>query len=237
MCIRSLEQWEEQERGIKYTEVSSGREYEYCMHTFIGSADISNATLISVNFWYNATPMLPGHAIVEMVFEHRDKFIIVINEGLRQSTHGMVACHQIYSNDTRAGANYLAERSIYYRSLLKKNIHGNNKRFFRTRSTHYNDVLNGPIKETNCDYVHVKWKPADISHKRIILNHGCLWYACSLFSKLIGISVHELLSSPNISGPIIELQKSVSDSVLSINNDSLKDYASDYDAFETPRVI
>ena len=198
-CIRSLEDWQRHDHGIKYIETASGRDYRYCMHTFIEFADISlNASLIFVKFWYNTNPKFPGHAVIEIIFELNGKYIVVINEGYNQKGNGMVVCHQIYSNDQSAGSKYLALRSKQYQLLLSVNM-------IKNIEKNYRDMFDGAIKDVNEEYVHQKWIPSDVIKGEIVLGHGCLWYACNLFAKLIGISAKELLNNPNISMPIVQL--------------------------------
>ena len=159
--------------------------------------------MLSVHFWFNTTPMLPGHALIETVFKrnNNDKYIILINEGFDKKRYGLVHCRQIYSADIEAGSKYLAVRSLHYRLLFKENIGLNNKE--------YHAVLDKSIKEINEGYVRNKWIPSDIVKGKIVLNHGCLWYACSLFAKLIGVSMDSVLENPSISIPIIRNKESV----------------------------
>ena len=201
LCIKSLEQWERLERGLKYTEVATGRTYDYCTHSFMDIADLaSNATLIAVSLWY-CTNMFPDHAAIEMIFEFNTKFIIVINEGFSDHLYllGLVVCHQIYANNTHAGAKYLTKRSMQYQSLIGWNF---------TKSTKkYQDVFQGPIKEINKEYICRKWLLAEVVNGALRLNHDCLWYACTLFSKLADISIDELLANRNVSDTIIRCKQ------------------------------
>ena len=165
-----------------------GREYGYCMHPFPEYTDIeSNARSIVVNYWFNFKRPFCGNARIELIFAYRDKFIIVLNEGLEDNgTYGMVSCCQLFVNSYDDGAKYLKRRSPLYRITKQLNI-------TRRYITSYEEVFNGPIREINDYYVGHKWMPCEIVRGEIELEHASLWYATNLFAKLTGIPASRLI--------------------------------------------
>lgn len=204
-CIRlveSLNEWETRQYAIVHTETMLGRKYGYCMHAIPEFSDIqSNAILISIGFWYKFDT--PAHAVIEAIFRCNDKFLTAFLEGLYgiedNIDNGMVSCHQYYGNSSNIGTKYLKGRSNLYRLLHTSEVSG--------VPITYLDAFDGVIKEINEFYVGNKWIASEIIDGTIKLNHGCLWYAFNLVSKLTNISADELLKNENISKPIICFKK------------------------------
>ena len=172
------------------------------MHGLAEFADIeSNAKLTSLWFWYR--PDFPGHAVIEIIFRYKDKFITAFFEGFRDTedgtNNGIVSCHKFYSNTSDIGMRYLKNRSPFYCLIHYSEIVG--------FSMNYKDAFNGAIREINDFYVGNKWAPSEVVNGKIKLNNDCLWYAINLFSKVGNISVDELLANQNITIPIILLKK------------------------------
>ena len=196
--FKSINEWESQKEGIKHIETIIGRTSKDCMHRMAEFSDIqSNARLFHVAFWYNLEPeFVVGNAVVEIVFKYKNKYIIAFIEGFE----GMVSCNQYCSNPFDASdirAKYLESKSSsFYRMMQQSKIIG-------LSAKSYQEVLNGPIKEINDYFLRHKWKPFQIIRGKIQLNHGCLWYAMNLFSRLSDISVLELLGNQNVSTAII----------------------------------
>ena len=175
-----------------------GRSYGYCMHTLPEFRDIeSNAMLKFVKFWYNMN-VPAGHAVIEIVFQYKDKYIIAFLEGFEDGRLGLVSCRQFYGNHSNVGASYLTKRTANYQLLLNWDVVGDSKT--------YKDAFKDPIKKMNRVYVNYAYEISEVYGDKIILNNDCLWYACNLFARLVGINVDELLANPNFSKPIIEHQ-------------------------------
>ena len=127
--------------------------------------------------------------MIEIIFQYQHQYITVFLEGLGdRKGGGVVSCHQFYGYHINVG--------LSYQLLLNQNFVGDSKT--------YEDVFDGPIKEINKRYVDYPFKSFEVFDGQIILNHDCLWYACNLFAKLVGIQVRELVANPNFSQPIIE---------------------------------
>ena len=196
--IESLEEWEAQKAGVKHFENALGHGYDYCLHGLKEFADIqAHAMLSAVRLWFNGDA---GHAVIEIIFTYRDKFVVVISEAFQgtddNKKRGNIFCHQFYSSLCDAGTRYLQDRSSFYQLMQYSKIIG--------VSMSYQDAFTGPIKEINDFYVCHKWVASKIIDGKIELNHGCIWYAINLFSRFVGIPVQELLTNENISQPIIQ---------------------------------
>ena len=183
--IRSLAEWASLEEGIKCA----------CRIPFLVEHGIeSNAMLRSVKFWYNKYA-LAGHAVIQIVFQYKDTYISAFFEGFKDpKKFGLVYCRQFYGNHSDVGASYITQRAANYQIILKWDVIGNSKT--------YKDAFEGPIKEINRVYVHYPFENSWMFDGVIVLNHDCLWYACNLFAKLVGIEVNELIANPNVSKPI-----------------------------------
>ena len=193
--IKSLDDWELRKYGIVHTETMLGHEYGYCIHASAELVSIqTEAVLHSIGFWYRFER--PAHAIIEITFIHGDKFINVLLEGFQEITKkGSIACHQFCGRSMDVSTAYLKRRSAFYQLLQRTQ----NIEFAMT----YQDAINGPIKQTNEFYVRHEYVRSDIMDDGIKLNHDCLWYAVSIYSKLTGISKQESLTNQNITKPII----------------------------------